>query len=300
MDETLSEPLPLPRPRRSARAMLLIAVLAFALGGALVGWLAHSGRLAFVVPRQASTKSIAAKSATPASPSTQAAAALPAGDPLGSVETRLALLEDRLSRIDGQATAASGNAARAEALLIAYAARRRIDKGEPLGFVADQLKLRFASAQPKAVDTIVAAAKTPITLDQLSAQLDLLAPALAGARRDESTWTRVRREVSSLFVVRRAPVSAQTPQDRVARARLMLAGGQIDGAIAEVERLPGAGEAQGWTEAARRYEDAQRALDVIETTAMLEPHALRDANGKPVDQPSPLAPPADTPPVTQD
>jgi hypothetical protein len=276
--------------------MLLIALLAFVLGGALVGWLAHSGRLAFVYPGQAATTSVTTKSRTPAPTPVQNVAAPPPGDPLGTVETRLALLEDRLSRIDGQATAASGNAARAEGLLIAYAARRRIDKGEPLGFVADQLKLRFASAQPKAVDTVVAAAKTPITLDQLSAQLDLLAPALAGARREESTWARVRREVSSLFVVRRAPVLAQTPQDRVAKARLMLAGGQIDGAIAEVERLPGADAAQAWAEAAHRYEDAQRALDVIETTAMLEPHALRDANGRPVDQPSPLMPPADTPP----
>lgn len=274
--------------------MLLIAALAFALGGALVIWLAHSGRLAFVLPGKTPATSITPAKAGSGPAHAQAAAALPPGDPLGSVETRLALIEDRLSRIDGQATAASGNAARAEGLLIAYAARRRIDKGEPLGFVEDQLKLRFSGAQPKAVDTIVVAAKTPITLDQLSAQLDLLAPALAGVRRDESTWTRVRREVSSLFVVRRAPVPAQTPQDRVARARLMLESGQIDGAIAEVDRLPGAEEAQDWTEAARRYEDAQRALDVIETTAMLEPHALRDANGKPVDQPSPLTPPPGT------
>jgi hypothetical protein len=297
MDETLSEPLPLPRPRRSAPVMLLIALLAFALGGVLVGWLAHSGQLPYVLPGHAGVKSVSAPIAGNASvhAPAQATAVPSAGDALGSIETRLALIEDRLGRIDGQATAASGNAARAEALLIAYAARRRIDKGEPLGFVEDQLRLRFSSAQPRAVDTIVAAAKTPVTLDQLGAQLDLLAPALAGTRRDESTWTRVRREVANLFVVRRAPVPLQTPQDRVARARLMLVSGQIDGAIMEVGRLPGAEEAQAWTEAARRYEDAQRALDVIETAAMLEPHTLRDASGKPVDQPSPLSPPADMP-----
>jgi hypothetical protein len=283
MDETLSEPLPLPRPRRSALVMLLIAFLAFALGGVLVGWLAQSGQLPYLRAGQAAVKSASTAKAGNASlhAPAQATAVPSAGDPLGSIETRLALIEDRLGRIDGQATAASGNAARAEALLIAFAARRRIDKGEPLGFVEDQLKLRFSSAQPRAVDTIITAAKTPITLNQLGAQLDLLAPALAGAKRDESTWTRVRREVASLFVVRRAPVPLQTPQDRVARARLMLVSGQIDGAIIEVERLPGADEAQTWTEAARRYEDTQRALDVIET-----------------DQPSPLTLPADTPPGT--
>ena len=297
MDETLSEPLPLPRPRRSAPVMLLIAILAFALGGVLVGWLAHSGQLAYLRPGQAAVKPAStAKTGNASVPTPAQVPAVPsAGDPLGPIETRLALIEDRLGRIDGQATAASGNAARAEALLIAYAARRRIDKGEPLGFVEDQLKLRFSSAQPRAVDTIIAAARTPVTLEQLGAQLDQLAPALAGAKRDESTWTRVRREIANLFVVRRAPAPLQTPQDRVARARLMLVSGQIDGAIIEVERLPGAEEAQAWTEAARRYEDAQRALDVIETTAMLEPHMLRDASGKLVDQPSPLTTPAVTP-----
>jgi hypothetical protein len=292
MDETLSEPLPLPRPRRSAPVMLLIAFLAFALGGVLVGWLAHSGQLAFLKPGQTAGKPASTvKAGNAPVPAPAQAAAVSAGDPLGPIETRLALIEDRLGRIDTQATAASGNAARAEALLIAYAARRRIDKGEPLGFVEDQLKLRFSSAQPLAVDTIIAAARTPVTLDQLGAQLDVLAPSLAGSRRDESTWTRVRREIASLFVVRRAPVPLQTPQDRVARARLMLVSGQIDGAIIEVGRLPGAEEAQAWTEAARRYEDTQRALDVIETTAILEPHMLRDASGQPVDQPSPLTPP---------
>jgi hypothetical protein len=301
MDETLSEPLPLPRPRRTAPVVLLAAVLAFALGGTLVGWLAHSGKLPYVLAGPPPTKPVAARAGS-ATASTQALAATTplAGDPLGSVETRLALLEDRLSRIDGEATAASGNAARAEALLVAYAARRRIDKGEPLGFVADQLRLRFGSAQPKAVDTIIAAAKVPITLEQLSAQLDLLAPALTGERRDESTWARVRRELASLLVVRRAPIAVQTPHERVARVRLMLASGQVDDAIAEVERLPGADEAQGWTEAAHRFEDAQHALDVIETTAMLEPHALHDANGRPVDQASPLGPPGDAAPGAKD
>jgi hypothetical protein len=211
--------------------------------------------------------------------------------PLGAVETRLALLEDRLSRIDGEANAASGNAARAEALLIAFAARRRVEQGQPLGYIAQQLKLRFAGAQPKAVETIVGAAQMPVTLDELHAQLDAAGPALAGAPREESTWARMRREITGLFVVRRAPVSSATPRDRLAQARVLLASGKIAEAIVEVERLPGAADAQGWIEAAHHYEDVQRALDLIETTAMLEPRNLHDDAGKPVEQPSPLAPP---------
>lgn len=293
-DETLSQPLPLPRPRRSLAATLLIALVAFVLGGGLVGWLIQSGQLPFELPGQRTEAP-----ARLAQPSAPASPAPTAPDPaaLGSVETRLALLEDRLTRIDGEANAAAGNAARAEALLIAYAARRRIDKGEALGVVESQLKLRFGGAQPQAIDTILAAARRPLTLDELVAQLDAAGPSLTGVERDESTWSRLTRELSSLFVVRRAPVPAATPASRIANARLMLVRGETDKAIAEIERLPGADRARGWVEAARRYAEAQRALDVIETAAMLEPRALRDSQGKAVEQPSPLAPTAETTPA---
>ncbi|MBW8754682.1 MAG: hypothetical protein JF595_11120 [Sphingomonadales bacterium] len=297
-DETLSEPLPLPRPRRTLTTVL-VALLAFALGGMVVGWLVNSGNLPYALPSGAtkpaglrSTDAAAPSSAKPAPPASAAAAVT---DPasLGSVETRLALLEDRLTRIDGEASAASGNAARAEGLLIAFATRRKIAKGEPLDYLADQLKLRFGGAQPQAVQTIIAFSRSPVTLDDLVGQLEAAAPALAGTVRDESTWTRIRRELASLFVVRRAPVAAATPAMHIARAHLMLVRGQIEDAIAEVQRLPGADGAQAWIDDARRYEATQHALDVIETAAMLEPRALRDGAGKAVTQPSPIAPPAD-------
>lgn len=298
-DETLSQPLPLPpqRPRRTLAATLLVALLAFVVGGGIAGWLVASDRLPFALP--------GSLTGTPSAPSLPAARLttqpipVPTGigsSPLGAVETRLALLEDRLSRIDGEANAASGNAARAEALLIAYATRRRMDKGEPLGFLEDQLRLRFGGSQPKAVETIISAAKKPVTLDELSGQLEAAAPALAGQITDESTWTRVRREIAGLFVVRRAPMTTATPATRVARARLMLASGKIDEAIVEVERMPGAEGAQAWLEAARRYQDAQRALEVVETAAMLDPRSLRDGAGNPVERQSPIAAPADTAP----
>lgn len=299
-DETLSEPLPLPRPRRTLTTVL-VALLAFALGGVVVGWLVNSGNLPYALPGGSAAAKLSGLRSNDIPPSAGAKPATPPPAPasaadaasLGSVETRLALLEDRLTRIDGEASAASGNAARAEALLIAYAARRRIAKGEPLDFIADQLKLRFGGAQPEAVQTIIAFAKDPVTLDELNGQLEAAAPALAGQVREESTWTRARREIASLFVVRRAPVPAATPATRVAHARLMLVRGQIDEAIAEVERLPGADGVQAWIDSARRYQATQHALDVIETAAMLEPRGLRDGAGKSVDQPSPLAAPAD-------
>jgi hypothetical protein len=299
-DEPLSQPLPLPRPRRTLTT-LLVALLAFALGGLVVGWLIDSGKLPFSLTKTApakpdrriATPPAAVRLTTPTGPASQGIQL----SPLGAFETRLALLEGRLSRIDGEANAASGSAARAEALLVAYAARRRLDKGEPLGFIEDQLRLRFGGTQPKAVETVIAAARNPVTLDALAGQLDASAPVLSGEVREESTWARARRELADLFVVRRSPITVSTPTSRLARARIMLASGKIDEAVTEVERLPGADGAQAWIAAARRYEATQRALEVIETAAMLEPRALRDGSGQLVDQPSPLARPTEAAPV---
>jgi hypothetical protein len=292
------------RPRRqgSARAMLIVALLGFVIGGALVAWLVWHGDLDPVLPhgeRQAIAAPAETGTANPQKladnlpPIANGSDAMNAEAGLGNLETRLALLEDRFSRIGLQANAAGANASRAEALLIALAARRRIDRGEPLGYVEDQLKLRFGGAQPRAVRTIIAASRNPVTLYLLSSQLDAAAPALAGARTQESSWTRVKREIASLFVVRRSSSTAATPRDRVERAQILLKAGRTEDAIAEVERLPGAEDAQDWIAAARRYEEAQRALDLVETAAMLEPRQLRDDSGEQVDQPSPLSPPAE-------
>jgi hypothetical protein len=294
MDETLSQPLPLPpaRRRRTILTTVLVALLAFALGGAAIAWLASSGWVAI-----APDSGLAEPQGKLPPAVLPATAHSPTAPELSGVETRLALLEDRITRAYGDANAASGNAGRAEALLIAYAVRRKVDKGEPLGFVEEQLKLRFGGAQPQAVQTILDTARKPVTLDDLAGELEALAPALSGTDPDEGTWARIQRELSGLFVLRRGPASTTLPASRLSRARLMLSSGQVGEAIAEVERLPGAASAQGWIEAARRYQDIHRALDVIETAAMLEPRNLRDGEGRAVDQPSPLAPPADAPPA---
>lgn len=292
-----SPPIAPVRRQRSGQAVLFIALVAFLFGIVLAGWLAWSGKLSDMFRRDAQV----AQTATPvtdfpvAGPDEAAAPTQQAPTALGAVETRLALLEERMSRLDLKAEAATGNAARAEALLVAFAARRMIDRGEPLGYLENQLRLRFADAQPNAVQTVIDAAKKPVTLDQLVAQLVAASPALTSAPTDEDAWTRVKRELSSLVVIRRATTPSPAPQNRVERARLMLASGKVDEAIAEVQRLPGAGGARAWIDSARRYAEAQRALDLIETTAMLEPYRLQDANGKKVQQPSPLAPTAEAP-----
>ena len=95
--------------------------------------------------------------------------------------------------------------------------------------------------------------------------------------------------------------SSQTrkAEDRIARARVLLASGRVEQAIEDVERLPNADAAEGWISDARRYAAAQRALDLIETTAMLEPKRLNDSEGRSVNQPSPLASPTESPVQSQ-
>ncbi len=276
----------------SLRAVLGTSLLAFIGGAALIGWLAWDGKLSFMpdfaqpatsAPAAAPSPLAGALPAPSASPSLEAVA--------GGMDQRIAALEQRLARIDLQATASEGNTARAEALLVALAARRAIERGAPLGYLEDQLKLRFGDAQGNAVTTVIETATRPVTLDRLAGGLDALAPALLGTPPNEGGWDRFTRELSGLFVIRRGDAASARPDDRLDRARLMLRSGQVDAALEEVQRLPGAALASDWTAEARRYAAAQKALDLIETAALLEPEKLKDAGGTQVRQPGPGAPP---------
>lgn len=291
-DEYLSQPRTAPRASGTGRVIVAVSLLAFVLGAVLVGWLAWRSGLTLDRVMGREPPHIAA-SAAPRAPVQAAPTPLAANPAIaqGAFDQRIAALEQRLARLDLQAEAVSGNTARAEGLLIAFAARRMIDRGVPLGYLEDQLKVRFADAQPNAVATILAAAARPVTLDQLSAELHAMAPALTQAPREESGWAWIRREVFGLFVIRSETRQEQAPSVRVDRALLKLHEGRIDDAVTEVRQLPGAAGAVDWIAAAQRYQQAQRALDVIESTALIEPRRLSDGAGQRVETPSPLTTP---------
>ncbi|GAB5350096.1 hypothetical protein [Alteriqipengyuania sp. 357] len=208
----------------------------------------------------------------------------------GGLEQRLAAAEQRLARLDLQAQAAAGNAARAEGLLISFATRRSIERGEELGYLADQLRLRFGDALPNAVRTLTDMSRNPVTIDQLLARLEGLEPALR-ASPEEPSLQRLRRELSNLFVIRRQTAPSPQPKRRLERARMFLETGRYENAIQEVQNTPGADAAGQWVADVRRYAAAQRALDLIETAAILEPRRLRDGSGERVEQPSPVVSP---------
>ena len=206
------------------------------------------------------------------------------------LDGRVVQLEQRLNRITVEAQAASSNAARAEGLLIAFAARRALDSGTPLGYVEGQLRLRFGQAQPRAVATIINAAREPVTLPDLRGGLMGITDRLTMAGPDTSWWEALEHEARELVTIRRASTPSPRPQAAMDRAIRFMDAGRVGPALAEVEHMPGRAAADRWMQLARRYLEAHRALDLIETAAILEPRELRAVNGTPAAQTSPLTP----------
>ena len=183
---------------------------------------------------------------------------------------QIAALEARLAALTDTADAAGGQAGRAEALLTALAARRALDRGLPLAGLEAQLHARFGNV--RAVAIVAAAARQPVTLEDLRQALDAIGPAAASGV--SGGWVAAaRRELGSLVVLRRAGSPSPRPAEHLARARRLLDQGQVEAARAEVAQLPGADDAANWMDAARRYVLARHALDALETAALATPAA---------------------------
>ena len=199
---------------------------------------------------------------------------VPAIAPFSNVEPRddtVASIENRLTRINADAAAASGNATRAEGLLIAFASRRAIESGAPLGYLADQLRLRFGASQPQAVTAVLAASQSPVTLESLQAGLQSLDSILLTGNRDAGVWATLNKELSELFVLRKNGAPSTAPTQRLLRAHTMVESGNIEGAVAEVSAMPGASAATNWLAKARRYNQTRKALDLLERSAIVAP-----------------------------
>jgi len=288
-DAYTSAPIPPIPPRKGRNTLILILVaLAFIAGAALAVW-------AFPYVSRLWTPQTTAPTHAQTSGATRRVAALSSGRPLDTaaqdlLDVRVTELEDRLTRITVEAQAASGNAARAEGLLVAVAARRALDSGTPLGYVEGQLRLRFGQAQPRAVATIINAAREPVTLADLEGELDDIGPHLTGNPPDASWWSTFKNEARQMVIIRKSSTPSPLPDRAYRRAQRLLESGRVDAALTEVERLPAHDVADRWLQMARRYREARRALDLIETAAILEPRQIRAGDGSAVAQPSPLAP----------
>ncbi len=280
------------------RNVLIAVLIAFVGGGIATGWLltrsdfgmsqnepkqeaaapANSAGVDRLAQRIDSQGRVAAQSDPVADVGSQAGANT--GSSLdAALSRRVGDLEDRLSRVNVQAQAASGNATRAEGLLIAFAARRALDTGSSLGYIRGQLRLRFGDALPNAVGIVIDASDDPVTLEQLQSELDEIGDRFTVGGGKQALWPSIKREVSELFVLRKEGTPSPAPSQRLLRARRFTEAGNIAAAIAEVEKLPNQEEAAHWLAQARRFARARDALDRIENAAILQPRRANATMG---------------------
>ena len=274
-----------PRPvgkGRTTAAVLGVTLLAGMVGGA---WLMKSygprGVVEVPVAPDAAANGAPAQAAaepypyaTPGSSDSAATGAQAPAETITAFESgRIAALEQRVDQINVASGDAGANASRAEGLLVAFAARRAVERGQSLGYIEGELRQRFGSAMPRAVATIIEASSLHVTADKLRERLEVLEPALMSA--DGATpgfWS----TLSNLFVVRAENAPSVDPTQRMARAKRALDIGRVDRAIVEVEQLPGAKRAHDWLLLARRFNEAQKALDLVESAAIQDPRNLQD------------------------
>ena len=245
-------------------ARLLIALVLILIGAAAAVWAlahyqpaAHFLGVAPAAPQPAITAQPDSRGPAPSAPAPQVR------------NSQIAALESRLAQVENATQRAAGSAGRADALVIAFAARRAIDRGVALGYLENLLAARFGAQHPAAVATVVTAAHRPIRLNDLISEYETLAPELRRGGPQDSWWTNVKRELGSLVQVHRASRPNPSAEARYNRALQRLSAGDVDQALAETMRLPGAARAADWTAKARRYVAAHRALDEIESAALL-------------------------------
>lgn len=258
-----------PRTRLSWSARLLIGLALIIAGAGAATWglarYQRAAQLLGVAPASApASRAPALVSAHRAAISPDEVEARSAAD-----AARIAELEARLARVENATRRAEGSAGRADALVVAFATRRAIDRGVALGYLEPILIDRFAPQHTRAVATIVTASRTPVRLDELIAEYEALGPELRRGGPQDSWWTGVKRELGSLIEIHRSNRLPTKPDARYRRALSRLSSGDVDGALAETMRMPGASRAGGWVDKARRYVGVHRALDEIESSALI-------------------------------
>jgi hypothetical protein len=278
MNPNFPDAAPQPKTGLKFRHVAILLLLAFVGGIALMGWLSWQ----YGILDRNILGGAPAKPAANAVAQQQPAPAISVADvPLVPADAQIDGLQNRLSEISQDAQAASGNANRAETMMIAFAARRAVEAGAPLGGLQGQLEQRFGLQAPNAVSRILAASARPVTL-----------PADA----DQGLWSNIQHEMSSLFVIRRGSRAPNSPTSRMERAQQLVSNGDIAGAIDQVAPLPGAARAQSWLEKARNYVATRQALDTIDRTALaLVTTAPPVATTPPLASPIPAAPSAQSP-----
>lgn len=289
------EPIHIPA-RRRGRGGLWIALIAFVLG-IVAMFFAWPAIQQWWSPKQ--TVNPAAPIVV--SPSAGIASGAAAGAPItieglaareAALDLQLRSIEVRLAYADAASRSSAADASRAERLMIALAVRRRVDRGLPLGQYESILRTAFAADAPQPTETVVAAAKAPVTLSDLRQALDNISPKLMAGSVKNGIGSAIWRELSGLIVLRRESTPSPRGVDRLDRARRLLDAGQVEAALAEVARMPGVTEAKSWTDAANRYIATRNALNALEMVALARPAPPATPSSPGQFSPTPPAPAA--------
>jgi hypothetical protein len=240
------------------------------IGAAAAVWsLAHYQPAARFLGIAPAVRPQAAMQASKPVQSNVAGTAAPMEAPTPQETAQISALEGRISEVENATERAEGFAGRADALVVAFAARRAIDRGVALGYLENLLVDRFGQQHRAAVATIITASHQPVRLQDLIDQYEALGPELRRGGPQDSWWTNFRRELGSLVEVHRSTRPAVNAEARYNRALQRLSSGDVDQALVETMRLPGAARAGDWVAKARRYIAAHRALDEVESAALL-------------------------------
>lgn len=286
------------------RTIIILLLIAFVGGTVAAGWtitkydLFQTGNdnVAIVVDRDtiAKVNETETASALPRNQSSESSQNIESQNDIINdklINERVDSLDDRLSRINVQAQQASGNADRTESMLIAFSARRAIDSGSALGYVENELRLKFENSNPDDVRAIIDAGNNPVRLATLQNQLDIATEILLSPSSDASTWDIIKKELGELFIIRKAGSQPPQADRRLARIKTALANRDVKTAILEMEQMPGADNARDWIALAKRYLRVQQALDAVEKTAISIP-----SKALPI---RPTSPPVETQSETQ-
>jgi hypothetical protein len=240
--------------RRPWTARLIVPALAFLLGLAMMAWLLSrwddAARFVGIGPA-AETPELADEPGEEPELAPEIVSPPPGAERIvidPEISRRVNLLERRVAETRQQAQATVSHADRAEGLLVAFAARRALDRGVQLGYIEALLRQRFGETQPQAVGMVITAARNPVTLQELQEGLQTVGPQLTGAPPNQNLWGAFKTELNSLVTVRRQGTPPTDPAERLRRATRRLEAGQVDVALAEVLRMPGRDHARGWIE----------------------------------------------------
>ncbi|RJT22618.1 hypothetical protein D5I55_12370 [Chakrabartia godavariana] len=264
MEENLS-PSP-PARSSSVKGLVIFALVCFVIGVAAMGWLVAewtpARNLLFGAPQAHPSRS------APLPPRALEAPAPPQADAEASPEAHMAKIEEKLAQIDQQADSASNDAARAERMMIAFAARRAIERGAALGYLEGALMRQFGGSDANAVSVVIKGARAPVTLDQLEESLDAARPALSSGGLNAGWLSRIWEDLGNVAVIRKAGEKRFTPDQRFERARRALERDRVELAIREVEAMPGKDAARDWLVRAQRYVQVRKALDRLEAITL--------------------------------